>query len=685
MKHCLDMASDQKGRLMTATLRRTTRLSPIGWMAALLLVAAPLQGQDLQGRADGEAESATESAAGEPSTKTPQSATFRGAITVEDSPIVETSDLDPFGNLVTTVGEQQIADLYAQDLTSALRRVPGVVISRYNPVGAYGGGDGGAFFIRGHGSSRPGGEIVMLTDGVPRFVGIWTHPLIDVANIDSMERAQVYRSAQPVLLGNMAFGAVDMASKRRRLAGSGGRFLGSWGSFDTLVGNFEYGGLDGAFDYYLTAGHRRSDGHRENADGEITAVSGRLGYRLGDHWRMSVFYEHSESSVNDPGAVGAPPLPIVPNYDIANDFILTTLEHGHRRWSGSLKLYADMGTFDWLQWSGAEQHAFRSVTDSTNYGFRWRETVSPWSGGELVVGLDHDLYGGEFAERHPADDRLTTDLTFRNTAPYFMLSHTFSGEVTVTPSIGVRYNDSRYFGGEWGAQAGIAVGVGRHSVYANWAHAFNLPGVYAAVQYGGWGRGDQWRDLEAETVDHLEVGWLLPLGKATRVSTSFFRDEVDNALRFVPPPPPPPLFANVGAYEVDGVELSLQAEPSKSLAFFVGGTLSSADPETVPNLPRSTAVGGLTWTARNHVRLNLDLQWVDDRYILNPRFAEGGAPVDSYLLANAKIAVPWHVLGLDLGGSLFLFGENLTDEDYEHRIGYPMPGRMLQVGVEVEF
>ena len=610
---------------------------------------------------------------------------FRGSITVEDSPIVEASTVDVSGSLVTSIAELQIDDLYAQDLTSALRRVPGVVISRYNPVGAFGGGDGGAFFIRGHGSSRPGGEILFLTDGVPRFVGIWTHPLIDVANIDSVHQVDIYRSAQPVLLGNMAFGAVDMASKRCMQAGSGGRFVGSYGTYNTLVGNLEYGGRSDAFDYYLTAGHRQSDGHRDNADGEITSVSGRVGFRIGEAWDLSVFYEHTSSSVDDPGMVGAPAIPITPNYDIGNDFVLTTLDHTHGRWDGSIKLYLDTGTFDWLQWSGSEQHAFRSITDSANYGLRWRETMSPWRGGELVVGLDHDLYGGEFVERHPGDDRSSTDLTFRNTAPYAMLSHTFPGKIAVTPSVGVRYNDSRYFGSQWGGQAGVTVGSGDHSVYANWAHAFNLPGVYAAVQYGGWGRGDQWQDLEAETVDHLELGWLASFGRSLRLTASLFRDEVDNAIRFVPPPPPPPLFANIGAYTVNGLELSLQAEPTERLALFVGGTLSSADPETVPDLPRTTAVGGVTWSGSSGWRLNVDLQWVDDRYVLNPRFASGEVSVDSYFLANAKLAVPWRWLGLDLDGSVFVFGENLTDTEYQHRIGYPMPGRMIQIGVDVGF
>jgi outer membrane cobalamin receptor len=59
--------------------------------------------------------------------------------------------------------------------------------------------------------------------------------------------------------------------------------------------------------------------------------------------------------------------------------------------------------------------------------------------------------------------------------------------------------------------------------------------------------------------------------------------------------------------------------------------------------------------------------------------------VDSYFLANTKAAVPWSWLGLDLEGSIFIFAENLTDETYQHRLGYPMPGRMIQIGLDFGF
>jgi iron complex outermembrane receptor protein len=82
---------------------------------------------------------------------------------------------------------------------SALRRVPGLTISRYNPIGSYGGGDGGAVFVRGQGSGRPGAEITMMVDGIPKFVGVWTHPLLDLLSVDLVHQVDVLqgRPARP--------------------------------------------------------------------------------------------------------------------------------------------------------------------------------------------------------------------------------------------------------------------------------------------------------------------------------------------------------------------------------------------------------------------------------------------------------------------------------------------------------
>ena len=115
-----------------------------------------------------------------------------------------------YGDEMDTVSSGQIDDLNAQDLPTALRTVPGVIISQYNEMGNYGGGDGGAIYLRGQGSGRPGAEITTMVDGIPLFAGVWTHPLMDQLSINNASVIDVYKSAQPVLIGNMGFGAVNM-------------------------------------------------------------------------------------------------------------------------------------------------------------------------------------------------------------------------------------------------------------------------------------------------------------------------------------------------------------------------------------------------------------------------------------------------------------------------------------------
>jgi iron complex outermembrane receptor protein len=80
-------------------------------------------------------------------------------IRVVSTPIIEGNQLDRQASQKTTVSEEQVRDLNAQDAASALRKTPGVNISRFNPIGSLRGAEGGAVFIRGQGSSRPGAEI----------------------------------------------------------------------------------------------------------------------------------------------------------------------------------------------------------------------------------------------------------------------------------------------------------------------------------------------------------------------------------------------------------------------------------------------------------------------------------------------------------------------------------------------
>ena len=117
-------------------------------------------------------------------------------VAVNANPLIESIDVDEYSSTSAIVSEKQINDLNAVDIAAALRRTPGVQISRYNPVGAYGGDQGGAVFIRGMGVSRPGSEIKTYIDDIPFYMGVWNHPLLDLLPVNGMQSITVYKSHQ---------------------------------------------------------------------------------------------------------------------------------------------------------------------------------------------------------------------------------------------------------------------------------------------------------------------------------------------------------------------------------------------------------------------------------------------------------------------------------------------------------
>ncbi len=603
-------------------------------------------------------------------------------VTVTAHPILEETRLDPLAGAVTTVGAQQIEDLNAGDPAAALRRVPGLVVSRYNVVGSYGGGDGGAVFARGQGTGRPGSEIAFSVDGVPKFVGVWTHPLLDNVSVDLAREIDVYKGAQPVLFGNMAFATIDFVTKRRAEEGFGGRVSGAYGSFSTSGLAAEANGRTGAFDFLVSASQRQSDGHREDSDGRTRALFARAGYDLGGGWALGLTGDFTSGRASDPGVEGASKPPVTPRFDTDDAMGVLTLTREHGGKTGFVKLYLDDGGIDWLQWDGTKMESFRTLTDWTNFGLKARDAFRVLGRGELTVGLDIDSYGGTSHEARPAGDGPISDFQFRNVAPYAAVSYTFGEAVKVTPSAGVRYNDSEDFGGVWGASAGVNVAASFGQAHARYARAFNLPGVWAAAFYQGYGRGDQWKSLEPELMDHYEVGVAPRLGANATLDVTFFYDDVKDALRFVPPPPPPPKWANTGAYEARGAEVSLSLQPIPELGLYAGAAYTETTPDAIPFTPKWTFSGGAVATF-SFFRVTVDAQWVDDRVAGNLRFPGALTTVDAYILLNGKVTAKLDSLAPGL--EVFLAGENLTDSEYAYRPGYPMPGASVSGGASLRF
>lgn len=611
-------------------------------------------------------------------------ATVLPEVTVRHRVILRDVEVRPWGDRVDTVGAEQMDELLAQDLATALDRVPGIHMSRHNVIGAFGGGDGGAIFIRGHGSSRPGAGIQTLFEGVPRGSGIWDHPLLDMLPVDGAESIDVFRGAQPVLLGSGSFGAIDMRGKRRDEPGAGGRAIFGMGGHGVTMQSLEWGRRDELSDVYALTSHRSGDGHRPDAGGTVDASYLRYGEKVSDTWSWSFQLLHSTSQVDDPGMVGAPALPLVETFATRGDLAILSFNRQADDHEGVFKAYLDAGFQDWRQWDEGASEPFSSVTDYANYGFRTRHRWTLPRDRELVLGLDHDFQGGDFVESHPSADLGVVKLHFRSTAPYALLAQSMDlagGRATL--SAGLRVDDAEPFGTQRGSQEGLRWERGRTVLHLRRALGYDVPGVFVATLLGGGPGGTAWRSLRPERIDHLEWGWTRRLSPRLSLALTRFDDEVRDGLRAVFAGGPPSL-QNLGDYRSRGWESTVSWTPDSRFELLFGGTWSDTTPDDVPYVSRRSLLLALRHDPPGPWRASLDLRHVEDFWAGNERFPAPPTLVNGHALVNFQLTRSFHDPRGGREGEWFLSWENLGDANYELKPGYPMPGRWVLAGVRLK-
>lgn len=626
-----------------------------------------------------------------------QPATLEEEVVVS-TPIIEGNETTRYGGQYTEVTQDQISDLNAQDMSSALRRTPGVNISRYNQVGSFGGAEGGGVFVRGMGSSRPGSEIATLYDGVPRYNPVYSHPLLDILPMDPAQSIRVYKGVQPTEFGN-GFSAIDVIPKRMTEEGFRTRLFTSYGSYNTFTQGVEHGGKQGGTDYYFGQSLRLSDGHREHSDGQLENYFARLGQDLYENWNVSWFANMSRNVARDPGSSEG----TTNDGRFSTDDVLNviTLSNDYKDASGHLKLYWNNGYANWAgQVYTSPTSTDVTISDWDTYGVRAREAFRAWEGGEVVTGFDYDVMSGKSVFEYYNDTTREFERTdFTLFSPYVAVSHMFGdrGGFYAIPSAGTRYYTHDEFGDQLAPHAGLVLGYKDTEVHASYARGVSYPGLDVAVfsqnSIAGIANGpyrEDWKDLDPELLDHFEVGISQKLWSKVKAGvTAFWEDGSDRYVVVGSAPPPRMRFENVESFQIQGVEATITYTPLPDLSLYVGSTWLDTFPSDLPYAPEWTLSAGLNWRFLTHFRLSLDAQYVTEEQVRSQsRFdnAVNTETVDAYHVVNGRLSYlfdykEWGITEAEL----FLALENITDSDYEYRPGYRMPGSSVTVGASVTF
>lgn len=607
-------------------------------------------------------------------------------------PIIEGNQTDGYGSVKTVITQEQLDDLNAHDLETALRKTPGINMSRFNPVGSFGGAEGGGIFIRGMGSSRPGAEIKTLVDGAPMFMSVWNHPLLDLMSIDNADSIEVFKSPQPQNFGN-AFAVVNIVPKRLKREGFVTKGQVAAGSYETYFAKAEHGGNSGGWDYYVGGGYRESDGHRDNADGELKNLYGRVGRQLSDHWDLTVFTLWNDNYADDPGAKDAAPSEREGRYETRALLTTGTLSHRFGTVQGEIKFYRSAGEGDWLdQPTGTAGVTEDLFNDFLFYGIKAKEKVSISGRGELLMGADWDYTEGDYSQEFSDGSTDAWDGDhFHILSPYVAVNWRLGPDdgLRWTPSAGARYYEHSDFDSQWAPHAGLIVAYGPAEFHLGYSRGIVYPGLEVQVMSEAVmpALSQSWKALDPEIVDHYEVGLAYAFNRRWTADLTFFYEDGKDRYVVVPPPPMPPTYANIEEFTIRGLEGTTTWQPMAALSLFAGITLLDTDPSDLPYAPDTTISCGMNWRFFERFKLSLDGSYVSSIHVnsqarrLN---TENNEKVDSYYVVNGKLAYAFNLMSPKYQAELYVAGENLTDMDYEYQPGYPMPGINCLVGIQVE-
>ncbi len=606
-------------------------------------------------------------------------------VIVTASPILQTESVTRDGTDRVIVGREQLALLNAQDIPTALRQVPGVTISRYSPIGSYGGAQGGSVYIRGLGTARPGGEVRLYTDGAPRESGMWGHPLMDSMPIDFAESVAVQKSPHPARYSG-TFGAVDVETRRRHTPGHEGEVDLVYGRYNTFLSAASAGLKEGPVDAYGGASYKQSDGTRDHGASTLVSAFGRLGVDLSDSDHLGVVYQRTDSRVEDPGEVGEP-IPRTDRFDLATDLYTMRFDTKRDFLTGYSLLSFERGVIDWYQDDlcrtpmGAMDG--NAHTEWLTFSFRNFYEGNVWRDLWIRGGLDLTHERGETETRNRVNGRIpfSADGALTTVAPYLGLRYDFrlTDDWTLTPSAGTRYYFHSQYDGEWGPDAALTLDW-REKVqfFATGSRGVHYPGVYTRALATDYARGT----LGAETMNYLSGGAKVAVDDSFDILATLFHTDVQNRIDRTSRG-----YVNAGGMRATGVELSAHWSPTDELSFFGGLTYTNPETSPVSRLPRWTATFGGTWRICDYLKWTLDGQFIDRMYAYSVRSSSEAANLTELkegLIFNTRLAVPLESFS-PFGGELFASLENLTNGDYEYYPGYPMGGIMWYVGCRLKF
>ena len=579
-------------------------------------------------------------------------------VSVVDRPLIEYSNVP---SLLPVLTEQ----------------VPGLFITSRGIMG-YGVSEGAAGTISMRGLSGGSGQVMVLIDGHPQYMGMFGHPISDAYQSLMAERVEVLRGPASVLYGSNAMGGVvNIVTRRMEQDGVRTNINAGYGSWNTvqteLTNRVRYKG----FSSIVSASYNRTDGHRADMGFEQYGGYAKLGYDFSPYWRVRADVNVTHFNASNPGTVSNPILDA--DQSVTRGMTSLAVENEYEGTSGALSVFYNWGDhhindgYYPLDTTDNQPLDYRFNSHDDMMGISAYQSVRMFRGNRLTVGVDWYRFGGSAWDQYVAGERRgerddIVDIAQHEVAGYVDFRQNIGTWLTL--DAGVRIDHHSHIGVEWVPQAGLSLHL-PHSMElkASVSKGFRYPTIREMYMFP-----PQNPDLRPERMWTYELSLSQKLleGRLSYGVNVFYIDG-DNFI-MTQMVDGRPHNVNAGALRNAGVEAQAAWRIARDWSVDANYSFLHMENPVVAAPEHKLYVGGLFTHGRWHVSTGV-------QYVAGLYTQVGDSPVqEDFVLWNIRASfriLDWM--------SVWVRGENLLNWKYEINAGFPMPGTNVTGGLNFGF
>lgn len=607
----------------------------------------------------------------------------------------ETPELDTNAD-VTVVTREEIQENHYQDVTDAIKSVPGVYVADK--------GANGQNYMSNSLAINGSSNIVMLVDGVRQNINgttIGSHAMAGTfVNMDSIERIEVLKGAASTLYGSDAQGGVINIITRKPKDGEINSQAGiAFGSYDGEKYNLYHEGSKDGFFWTVDAQKQLQDDFKDGWDRTTIshlnsgAANIKFGKDLGNDSSVVFNYATYDLNYTNPqgGTLDSKSIDGTRNYDkfgLKYDAKITD------NLKNQFNVYRNTTEFNENGDPANYYDAFHIKTKTVGLS----DQLTYTKGDHIIVGgVDYhkdkvlDYFGA-------GNDTATSGKSISNTAFYVQDIWDITSKWNLTPGIRLDHN-SRY-GNKTSPSLVLGYKANEHTnYYVSYKKFFIAPDLFQlygdSTVYGYRYKGNA--NLSPETGYTVEAGVHRQFSDSLYGTLSVYRQDADNRIAFVQVGPMEYENQNTGSLKSWGWNAELKKEFNEHVTASAGYTytnVDAVDPSKNGNfdgtIPEST------------IHINVDYHnanltaSINGRGIMNRQGnkTKYGTPIDLSDYGNFWV---WDVAAnyaVTPQATIYARINNIFDQFYTDSIGssypdesywYSAPGRNFEAGVQFKF